>query len=67
MDLDKTGTIKRLNIYREVKDQLIENYNGNIANTTDDSMVAEFSRIVKAAECSVMIQENFASLSYDKW
>ncbi|MEE2774143.1 MAG: adenylate/guanylate cyclase domain-containing protein [Pseudomonadota bacterium] len=63
---NEEGTLKLLTERREVIDSVIKDYEGRIFNTAGDSVIAEFSSPVKAAECAVQIQnKNQALNEYD--
>ena len=53
---DEEKTLRILTKRRELVDGVINEYGGRIFNTAGDSVVAEFSSPVKAAECAVQIQ-----------
>jgi class 3 adenylate cyclase len=57
MGSDEVGTVARLRAHRkELFDPAIENHRGHIANTADDSVLAEFGSVVDAVACAVEIQ-----------
>lgn len=57
MSQDEVGTMRALTAQREVMDRLIEDYVGRIANTTGDSVLAEFPSVVDAVMCAVEVQK----------
>src|SRR5215510_15351999 len=57
MGLDEVGTLRRLQAYRVILDQLIAAHRGRIFNTAGDSVVADFASAVDAVECAVAVQE----------
>ena len=60
MGLDELGTLRRLQAYRAILDQLIAAYRGRIFNTAGDSVVADFASAVDAVECAVAVQDAIA-------
>src|SRR5215472_2102655 len=57
MGLDEVGTLRRLQAYRAILDQLIAAHHGRIFNTAGDSVMADFASPVDAVECAVAVQE----------
>src|SRR5215813_1313920 len=57
MGLDEVGTLRRLQAYRVILDQLIAAHRGRIFNTAGDSVVADFASAVDAVECAVAVQK----------
>jgi adenylate cyclase len=60
MGLDELGTLRRLQAYRVILDQLITTHRGRIFNTAGDSVVADFASAVDAVECAVAVQDAIA-------
>ncbi len=56
MSLDESGTVKALAEIRTIFDQLIQEFGGRIANTAGDSVLAEFTSALDAAECCISVQ-----------
>jgi|tagenome__1003787_1003787.scaffolds.fasta_scaffold20948123_2 class 3 adenylate cyclase/pimeloyl-ACP methyl ester carboxylesterase len=56
MSLDESGTLLALSQARNVFDQLISEYDGRIANTAGDSVLAEFHSALDAVECCIAVQ-----------
>jgi adenylate cyclase len=56
MGLDEVGTLRTLQAYRTILDQLIAVHRGRIFNTAGDSVVADFASAVDAVECAVAVQ-----------
>src|SRR3954469_5415339 len=56
MSLDESGTVKALSEIRTIFDQLIREFDGRIANTAGDSVLAEFTSALDAAECCIAVQ-----------
>ena len=63
MSQDEAGTLRALAAAREVMDGLIRQHGGEYANTTGDSVLAEFPSAVDAVECAVAVQEKLAEVS----
>ena len=57
MGLDELGTLRTLQAYRVILDQLIAAHHGRIFNTAGDSVMADFASPVDAVECAVAVQE----------
>src|SRR6516162_6278039 len=57
MGLDEVGTLRMLQAYRAILDQLIAAHRGRIFNTAGDSVMADFASPVDAVECAVAVQE----------
>ena len=62
---DEEKTLETLTKRREMIDQFISDHEGRIFNTAGDSVVAEFTSPVKAAECAVQIQNKSKTLNND--
>jgi TolB-like protein/Tfp pilus assembly protein PilF len=60
MGLDEVGTLRTLQAYRAILDQLIAAHRGRIFNTAGDSVMADFASPVDAVECAVAVQEAIA-------
>src|SRR5689334_8650778 len=56
MGLDEVGTLRRLQAYRTILDELIAAHRGRIFNTAGDSVVADFASAVDAVQCAVAVQ-----------
>jgi adenylate cyclase len=57
MGEDEKGTVRTLNVYREVMAKLIQQHHGRVLDTPGDNLLAEFSSVVEAVECAVEIQK----------
>ncbi len=57
MGIDETATLETLSSFRQITDNLIADFEGRIANTAGDSVLAEFSTVMNAVRCAVAIQE----------
>ena len=60
MGIDEVGTLRRLQAYRTVLDELIRIHHGRIFNTAGDSVVADFASAIDAVECAVAVQQAIA-------
>ena len=57
MGEDEVGTIRTLNIYKEVMANLIQQHHGRVVDAPGDNLLAEFASVVDAVRCAVEIQE----------
>jgi TolB-like protein/class 3 adenylate cyclase len=57
MGEDEEGTIRTLNVYKEVITGFVQKHQGRLVGTAGDSMLAEFASVVDAVRCAVGIQE----------
>jgi TolB-like protein/class 3 adenylate cyclase len=57
MGEDEVGTIRTLNIYKEVMANLIQQHHGRVVDAPGDNLLAEFASVVDAAQCAVEIQK----------
>ena len=57
MGEDEKGTVRTLNVYREVVANLIQQHRGRVVDSTGDNLMAEFASVVDAVGCSVEIQK----------
>lgn len=57
MSVNEEATLKTLNIYRKIIDELISRHGGRIFGAAGDSVVAEFGSTVEAVRCAIVIQE----------
>jgi len=55
---DEEETLRRLDAYRGLFDDLVTQRDGRIFNTAGDSVLAEFSSAVEALRCAVDVQES---------
>src|SRR5690242_3686750 len=56
MGTDEEGTLRLLTERRRDMDDLIRHYDGRIANSAGDSVIAEFPSVVAAVESAIAIQ-----------
>jgi len=57
MGEDEVGTIRTLNIYKEVMANLIQQHHGRVVDAPGDNLLAEFASVVDAVQCAVEIQK----------
>jgi adenylate cyclase len=57
MGEDEVGTIRTLNIYKEVMSNLIQQHHGRVVDAPGDNLLAEFASVVDAVQCAVEIQK----------
>ena len=57
MGEDEKGTVRTLNVYKELMTGLIQHHHGRVVDATGDNLMAEFASVVDAVECSVEIQK----------
>ncbi|MHC4587496.1 MAG: adenylate/guanylate cyclase domain-containing protein [Planctomycetota bacterium] len=60
MSQDERGTIRTLTAYKEAMSKLIQEYKGRVVDAPGDNLLAEFSSVVDAVNCSVEIQRDLA-------
>jgi TolB-like protein len=56
MGLDEAGTARTLHEHRAAVDPIVAHYGGRIVKTTGDGVLLEFSSIVAAVDCAVVVQ-----------
>ena len=66
MGADEVGTLRQLQAYRVILDQLIAVHHGRIFNTAGDSVIADFASAVDAVECAVAVQQAIAKANADR-
>ncbi len=66
MGVDEVGTLRRLQAYRAILDELIASHHGRIFNTAGDSVVADFASAIDAVECAVAVQQAIARENADR-
>ena len=57
MGEDEKGTVRTLNMYKEVITALIQHHHGRVVDAVGDNILAEFASVVDAVECGVEIQK----------
>jgi adenylate cyclase len=65
MDDSEEATIQTLNSYRNSMTTLIEQHRGRVVDTTGDNLLAEFTSVVDAVNCSVEIQRKLDELNQE--
>jgi len=60
MDDDEEATVRTLTTYRNVINDLVQQYRGRIVDTPGDNILAEFTSVVDAVNCAVEIQRELA-------
>ncbi len=58
MGEDEEATLRTLNAFREVIDELIADHRGRIFGSAGDNVVAEFASPVEATRCAVAVQRS---------
>ena len=56
MGEDEKGTVRTLNVYKEVMTGLIQRHHGRVVDAPGDNVLAEFASVVDATECAAEIQ-----------
>lgn len=57
---DEEATVHTLTTYRAAMTHLIQQYRGRVVDSPGDNLLAEFTSVVDAVNCSVEIQREFA-------
>jgi adenylate cyclase len=57
MGEDEKGTVRTLNVYKEIMANLVQEHRGRVVDAPGDNLLAEFSSVVDAVECAVDIQK----------
>jgi len=57
---DEAATVRTITAYRKALDQLIQQYRGRVVDAPGDNILAEFTSVVDAVNCSVEIQRELA-------
>jgi len=65
MDNNEEATVRTLNIYRDSMKALIQHHRGRVVDTTGDNLLAEFTSVVDALNCSVEVQQELADRNAD--
>jgi adenylate cyclase len=65
MGADDVGTVDMLTTYRTAISALISEHRGRVVDSAGDSLLAEFSSVVDAVQCSVGIQEELNGRNAD--
>jgi TolB-like protein len=62
---DDVATVETLTAYREAVTTLISQHRGRVVDSPGDNLLAEFSSVVAAVQCSVSIQEQLTARNAD--
>jgi adenylate cyclase len=62
---DDVATVETLTAYREAMSKLIDQHRGRVVDSPGDNLLAEFSSVVAAVQCSVGIQEELTARNAD--
>jgi len=65
MSENEVGTIRTLNIYKEVMANLIKQHHGRVVDAPGDNLLAEFASVVDAVQCAVEIQKELKTRNAD--
>ena len=65
MDDNEEATVRTLNIYRDSMKALIQQHRGRVVDATGDNLLAEFTSVVDALNCSVKIQSELDERNTD--
>jgi TolB-like protein/class 3 adenylate cyclase/cytochrome c-type biogenesis protein CcmH/NrfG len=65
MDDNEEATVRTLNTYRDSMRALIQQHRGRVVDTTGDNLLAEFTSVVDAVNCSVKIQHELTKRNSD--
>jgi len=57
MGEDEVRTVRTLKEYRELMSKVIQQYRGRVVDSPGDNILAEFTSVVDALECSIDIQK----------
>ena len=57
MSEDEAGTIRRLNAYKEMMANFIQQHHGRVVDAPGDNLLAEFGSVVDAVQCALKIQK----------
>lgn len=59
MRKDEAATVQTLKHYRSIMADLIRQHRGKVVNASGDSLLAEFTSVVDAVRCAVVVQQTF--------
>jgi adenylate cyclase len=65
MGADDVATVETLTAYREAMTRLISQHRGRVVDSPGDNLLAEFSSVVAAVQCSISIQEELTARNTD--
>jgi TolB-like protein len=63
MDDDEEATVRTLTSYRTAIADLVQQFRGRVVDTPGDNVLAEFTSVVDAVNCTVEIQRELAELN----
>jgi TolB-like protein/class 3 adenylate cyclase/Tfp pilus assembly protein PilF len=66
MGADELGTLRRLQAYQAILENLVAVHHGRVFNTAGDSVVADFASAVDAVECALAVQRAIAEENADR-
>ena len=61
MDQDEEATIRTLTAYRSAITDIVQHYRGRVVDNPGDNILAEFTSVIDAVNCSVKIQQELAA------
>jgi adenylate cyclase len=62
---DDVATVASLTAYRDATTKLISQHRGRVVDSPGDNLLAEFSSVVAAVQCSISVQEELTARSAD--
>jgi adenylate cyclase len=65
MGEDEVGTIRTLNVYKEVMTNFIQQHRGRVVDAPGDNLLAEFASVVDAVQGAVEIQKELKTRNAD--
>jgi len=65
MTNDEASTIQTLKEYRIIMSEIIKHHSGRVVDALGDNMLAEFSSVVNAVQCSVEVQKALKARNAD--
>jgi adenylate cyclase len=65
MTNDEASTIQTLKEYRKIMSEIIKQHSGRVVDAPGDNILAEFSSVVNAVQCSVEIQKELKEKNAD--
>ncbi len=65
MGEDERGTVRTLNVYKDVMTGLIQHHRGRVVDAPGDNVLAEFGSVVDAVECAAEIQKELKTRNAD--
>jgi len=65
MDDNEEATVRALNIYRDTMQTIIQQLRGRVVDAIGDNLLAEFTSVVDALNCSVKVQQELAERNVD--